>query len=438
MKYLTVDFGSTYTKLTAVNGTGVIGTVCSFTTIETNILDGFNAAYKKINFKYDKLLCCSSAGGGLKMVALGLVPELTAKAARMAASNAGAKVVKTYSYEISTAEQQEIYDINPDLLLLCGGTDGGNKETVINNAKLLCEINRNFAIIYAGNKSAARQAEKILSAGNKEYVITQNVMPDFNKINILPAQNAIRDLFIKNIISAKGLDNAQALSSREIIPTPLAVMKACELYSGEIGDFIAVDLGGATTDIYSFCKGEPALENIIPKGLPEPYAKRTVEGDLGMRYSLRPLFEQCDLPQAAAWVEKCVQSPSIIAEPGTPECGLEEALARNAVSISVKRHAGVLEKTYTPLGEFFTLNGKDLSRVQYVLGTGGVIVNSASPSYILAGAAHDSKNALYMLPHSPKYLLDKKYILSAAGLISTENKDLALKIMKEEIHGTEQ
>ena len=124
MNYLTVDIGSTYTKVTAIDSVEqrVVGTAAAFTTIETDVMEGLNNALRKLEaaigeFNYDELLCCSSAAGGLKMVALGLVPELTAKAARMAASSAGAKVVKTYAFEISQAEQQEIYDINPDLVL---------------------------------------------------------------------------------------------------------------------------------------------------------------------------------------------------------------------------------------------------------------------------------------------------------------------------------
>ena len=139
MNILTVDVGSTYTKLTAIDGDQrrILGTSQAFTTIETDVMQGFQEAFDRLTedregnlcagFKYDELLVCISAAGGLKMVALGLVADLTAKAARTAASNAGAKVAKTFAYEISGTEQQEIYDINPDLVLLCGGTDGGNK-----------------------------------------------------------------------------------------------------------------------------------------------------------------------------------------------------------------------------------------------------------------------------------------------------------------------
>lgn len=111
MNILTADIGSTYTKLTAIDTAKkeIVATSSAFTTIDTNVEEGFTAAYNKLKrqagaFRYDELLCCSSAAGGLKMVSLGLVPELTAKAAKLAAASAGAKVVKTYAFEISQAE----------------------------------------------------------------------------------------------------------------------------------------------------------------------------------------------------------------------------------------------------------------------------------------------------------------------------------------------
>ena len=211
-------------------------------------------------------------------------------------------MVKTYSFEISKAEQDEIYRINPDLVLLCGGTDGGNKEVIIANARRLCSIDRNFSIIAAGNKSAADELETIFAASNKNWVITDNVMPEFNKINIAPAKERIKELFISRIIEAKGLSAIQQMSGYQIIPTPLAVLNGCELLSrgtkheAGIGDLLAVDLGGATTDVYSMSAGRPTIDNVMLKGLPEPYSKRTVEGDLGMRYSLSSLADEIDWP----------------------------------------------------------------------------------------------------------------------------------------------
>lgn len=457
MKYLTVDFGSTYTKLVAIDSSvaKVVGTASAFTTIETDVMHGFNSALNNLknqigNFCYDELLCCSSAAGGLKMVSLGLVPELTAKAAKLAAASAGAKVIKTYSYEISKSEQKEIFEINPDLVLLCGGTDGGNKEVIVSNAKRLCEINRDFSIIVAGNKTASYELEDIFNNSNKDYVITENVMPYFNKLNITPARQSIKNLFIKKIVEAKGLSKIQEISKREIIPTPLAVMMGCELFScgtkqsEGIGEFVAVDLGGATTDVYSMAKGEPSIPNVVEKGLPEPFNKRTVEGDLGMRYSLSSLLEELDIELLStqievpvssinSWVERCIKNPSAIAKEFSQEAIIEENLAKCAIEIAVERHCGTLDSTYTPIGEVYALTGKDLSNISYIVGIGGAIINSKNPVNILEGVKYSQKKYNFMKPKSPQYLLDAKYIFASMGLLSTIEPELALDIMKKEI-----
>ncbi len=461
MNILTADFGSTYTKLTAIDtaNSTILGTSAAFTTIETNVMDGFNNAMSKLEakigkFEYEELLCCSSAAGGLKMVALGLVPELTAKAAKMAASSAGAKVVKTYSFEISMQEQDEIYEINPDLVLLCGGTDGGNKDVIIANAKRLCDIKRSFSVIVAGNKSASYELEEIFSASDKDYVITDNVMPEFNKLNIGPAKQKIKELFISKIIDAKGLSNVQKMSRYQIIPTPLAVLNGCELYSKGtksqegVGNLLAIDIGGATTDVYSMTDGKPTIENVMIKGLPEPFAKRTVEGDLGMRYSLSSLLDELDVEnianeigvekeQIVDWVAGCTQCPDTLADVDSVEQKIEEVLARNAIRIAVERHSGVYQEAYTPLGQIFTLTGKDLSDITSVIGIGGVIINSKNAKYMLEGAASNTSNPMFAKPKSPSYMLDKKYIFASMGLLSAINPDLALEIMKKEIKAIE-
>lgn len=456
MHYLTADFGSTYTKLTAIDADKalILGTSMAFTTIETDIMDGFSAALSTLEAKigkvdYHRLLCCSSAGGGLKMVAIGLVPELTAKAAKMAASSAGAKVIKTYAFEISKTEQNEIYDINPDLILLCGGTDGGNKEVIIANAKHLCEIDRNFSVIVAGNKSASYELEEIFGKSNKDYVITSNVMPEFNKLDIMPAKKSIQELFIEKIIQAKGLLRVQEMTDFEITPTPLAVMNACELLSKGtkltegLGELVAVDLGGATTDIYSMAKGKPVMENVLVKGLPEPYAKRSVEGDLGMRYSLTSLFEALDLDQLEEdsgitqdnlknWVDLCSSKPDTVPADET-ESKIEELFAHKAVEFATDRHCGYIEKAFSPLGEIYTLTGKDLTEIPYVVGIGGAIINSTDPQSILSGVQYSTNNYNCMKPKNPTYLLDEKYIMASMGLLSMIDPELALNLMKKEL-----
>ena len=457
MKYLTADFGSTYTKLTAIDAAKaqILATSTAFTTIETDVMEGYNNALHLLEeqigkFDYNQLLCCSSAAGGLKMVALGLVPELTAKAAKMAASSAGAKVVKTYSFEISKTEQDEIFTIDPDLILLCGGTDGGNKEVIISNAKKLCQIDRNFSTIVAGNKSAASEVEAVYIESGKDFVITENVMPEFNKLNIEPAKQKIKELFISKIIDAKGLHKVQQMANSEIIPTPLAVLNGCELLSKGtattkgIGDLMAIDIGGATTDVYSISAGTPTFENAMIKGLPEPYNKRTVEGDLGMRYSLGSLADEIDIDALSneikvdrdviyKWIETCKAFPNTLAKENSAHQTIEEGLAKYALKMAVERHTGKVETTFTPFGQMYIVSGKDLTEVGLVVGIGGVLVNAENPNNILEGSKADKQNLMSLKPKSPKYLLDKKYIFASMGLLCSLDAELALAIMKKEI-----
>lgn len=179
---LLIDFGSTYTKITAVDvdEEKILGTAQSYTTIETDIINGLNNALailrEKIgNIEFEEQYACSSAAGGLRMVAIGLVPELTAKAARQASLGAGAKVLKTYSYELTEKDLQEIDEINPDICLLTGGTDGGNKENIVYNARMLARAKNHFPIIIAGNRNCADQCEEILK--DKQTYVCENVMP---------------------------------------------------------------------------------------------------------------------------------------------------------------------------------------------------------------------------------------------------------------------
>lgn len=457
MNYLTVDFGSTFTKLTAIDASQgiIVGTSCAFTTVDHDVMTGFYTAFSLLEkqigrFNYDHLLCCSSAAGGLKMVAVGLVPDLTAKAAKIAATSAGAKVIKTYAFELSETEQAEIYAINPDLVLLCGGTDGGNREIIEANARHLSRIKRNFTIIAAGNKSANATIRSIFEESKCNFVITENVMPTFSQLNIAPAKEVIRDLFIRNIIEAKGLSSVQTMASRPIIPTPLAVMNACELLStgtqatDGIGELVCVDLGGATTDIYSIAKGNPTMENIVVRGLPEPFCKRTVEGDLGMRYSLSSLIEAINVDalsdetgipktQIITWITHCIEDPASIALLDSQESDIDAALAKKAIEIAVERHCGKIAGTYTPLGEIFTLTGKDLTPVPNLIGIGGALINSPNPKEILSGAIYSTKKATILKQKSPIFLLDSAYIISAMGLLSEIDKELALSILKNNL-----
>ena len=458
---LMIDFGSTNTKVTAVDleGEKLLGTAASYTTVQTDINEGLEKALKKLEEKTGKLdftarYACSSAAGGLRMIASGLVPELTAEAARQAALGAGAKVLRTYAYELTEDDAEEIAALAPDIFLLTGGTDGGNKDNILQNAGVLAGIEGNFPVIIAGNRAAARSCEKILTEAGKQVILCENVMPKFNELNIQPAQNKIREIFLDRIIKAKGLSQASQLISGIMMPTPAAVLAAMELLSrgtadfGEgkgLGELAAVDVGGATTDIYSMTDGTPERPNTIIKGLPEPYAKRTVEGDIGMRYSAAGIVEAAGLAavsslaglsedRALELLEEITGDTSRM--PDTPELeAFDKALASMAIKVGMSRHAGTFEKVYTPMGEAYAQVGKDLSRVDKVIITGGSLIHGTAENVraIAAHALYDINQPNSLKPLNAEVLVDKEYILSAMGLLSQYHPETALKIMKKEL-----
>lgn len=455
--YLLIDFGSTYTKLTAVDveKEEIAATSKAITTIETNIMDGFNSAMDGIEkalgsqANYIKKLACSSAAGGLKMVAIGLVPDLTAEAAKRAALGAGARVIKTYSFNLSSDEIKEMEELNLDIILLAGGTDGGNSETIIFNAKAIAASNIRKPVIVAGNKSARDEIRKIFDEAKVEYYTCENVMPKLNSLNVEPARESIRQVFMNRIVSAKGLNDAESFISGILMPTPQAVLKAAEALSKGsdkeegVGDLVIVDIGGATTDVHSICDGEPTKTGVVFRGLEEPFSKRTVEGDLGMRYSAVSLFEASSTRIVKSYlnnkdldVEKEVhrRSDNIMMVPKTDdEIEFDEAMACVATDLSMARHAGEIEANYSPMGVMYAQTGKDLLLVNYMIGTGGVLVHSKNPERILKAGTFKESDLNSLKPQNPKFLVDKTYILSAMGLLAEEDKDLAVRLMKKYI-----
>ncbi len=455
MKYLLVDFGSTYTKLTAIDSDKVeiIGSAMSITTINTDILDGYDDALKLLEdqvgvIEYDNILACSSAAGGLKMAAMGLVPELTVEAAKRACLGAGAKVSKVFTSKLNNKEVNSIIDEGIDIILLAGGTDGGNSECILHNARKIAKANLSIPVIVAGNKDCADDIEEIFEGTNIRYEIVDNVMPKVNELNIEAAKDEIRKVFLDTIIEAKGIARAQEKVGSVIMPTPEAVLKAATLLSdgldGErgVGDLLVVDIGGATTDIHSIGHGMPTRVDVTLKGLDEPYSKRTVEGDLGMRYSIMSIIDSYGeyqlnqlLNNEVDMKQECIKRREDITIVPSSELDykIENALAYACSDISMTRHVGVLESVYTPLGRMYYQTGKDLSNVKCVIGTGGVIINSKNYTDILKGVCVSETSGLELRPTDPKFRIDSHYILSAMGVLSEVDKMTAIKIMKKYI-----
>ena len=456
---LLIDFGSTYTKVTAVDveEERVLGTAQSFTTIETDINDGLNNALRILREKtgpveFSETYACSSAAGGLRMVTSGLVPELTGEAAKLASLGAGAKVVGIYAFQLTEDDLEDIAKAKPDIFLLVGGTDGGNTECILHNAKMLASMQPKFPVVIAGNRSAARECARILE-GCETY-ICPNVMPKFGVLKIEETQKQIRQIFLNRIVQAKGLSAAAELLDDIMMPTPSAVLQAMELLAqgceGEsgIGELVAVDVGGATTDIYSIADGMPEHMNTVFKGLPEPYAKRTVEGDIGMRYSIQGIVDAAGLTRVSqlaglseartAELVDYLRNNTETVPNGDPELeALDFALASMAIEEAVARHAGTIEETYTMMGQTYVQEGKNLTKVRQIVVTGGSLIHTKRTEQIAAYALYNPAQPASLRPRQADVWVDRTYIMAAMGLLSTRYPQTALRIMKKELeyHG---
>jgi uncharacterized protein (TIGR01319 family) len=205
-----------------------------------------------------------------------------------------------------------------------------------------------------------------------------------------------------------------------------------------------IDIGGATTDVYSLADGYPKQMNAIMSGLEEPYAKRTVEGDLGMRYSALGILQSLSskdihkhLKDGIDIVKETQFRHDHIEFLATTEHDdkVEDLLAGQCVDAATSRHVGTITSVYTPLGMMYHQVGKDLTQTQYFIGTGGVVINSNDPISILKNGLFKDEKPTELRPKNPQFMLDKDYILSAMGLLSIDYPEIALRIMKKRIIG---
>jgi len=439
---LLVDFGSTWTKLRALDldGGTLLGSAQGPSTVTSDINVGFDAALRALagrlrglpDFAYR--LASSSAAGGLRMVTIGLVRELTAEAARQAALGAGARLVGSFAYRLTASDVAAVAALAPDIVLLCGGTDGGNREVILHNAHALAASALRCPVVVAGNREATDEILALLDDGERFVTAAANVLPAIDTLDIEPARAAIRDVFMRRIVSAKGIDRVHAAVDGVLLPTPAAVLEGAKLLADGIGAraglgaLVVVDPGGATTDVHSIGTGEPAAAGVIRYGLPEPYAKRTVEGDLGVRHNVSAIVAAVGVEAIAADAGMTVAEASTALDalesrvetlPGNAaERALDETLVRTAVDIAMKRHAGTVETVYTAQGPVQVQRGKDLSAVKHVIGTGGAIVHARDPASVLAAACADARDPQSLRPRAPRLCLDADYMLYAAGLLA--------------------
>ena len=460
---LLVDFGSTYTKIIAVDldREVLVGRAQALTTVDSDITIGLRRAYAtlinecQIDERHIKgRYASSSAAGGLKIAAIGLVPALTLEAARRAALGAGAKVVCASGFEIDEAIVADLVGCCCDMVLLTGGTDGGDKAVILHNARMLADSKLSCPILVAGNRVVAGQVREILELKGKSVSVTSNVLPRLDVVEVEPAQALIREIFITRIIEAKGLAGAREFTGGEILPTPKATLQAAALLADGTGDepgigsLAIVEIGGATTNIHSVSIGLPSDPRTIVKGLPEPRVKRTVEGDLGIRYNAATIYDLFgDSPCQAAlqaiypsfetgMMDLRAYTRTLTANVGrVPSNDLESAvdsmLAELATSAAMQRHAGTLREEFSVMGAIKVQYGKDLLDVENLIGTGGIFKYGLHPERILRAAQFSANTPWSLLPRAPKAFIDSEYFLYGVGLLAQHCPTQALRIAKK-------
>ena len=453
-----IDFGSTFTKVAIVDldSKQMLARAQSVSTVAENMMNGLRNALSKLqtgknapwNVNATKKLACSSAAGGLRILVAGLVPELTMEAARRAAFGAGAKVVASYSYELNDDDMRKI-ELEPcDLILLVGGIDGGNKDVIVHNARLLAKTGVNAPIIVAGNRVVSSKVAEILRSSGKDVKVTENILPELDKLNVDPARSLIRQVFMERIVKAKGLDKAQEYVGRILMPTAMATLRAARLLAEGtndeegLGELMVVEVGGATTNIHSIGMGRPADSSVILKGLPEPYDKRTVEGDLGIRYNAETILDivgddgvleripNMNLDTLRRKVDFLVDNIGFV--PQEEEDFLVDAgLARSAVEVAVGRHVGGISEVPSLLGKVRIQYGKDLTAVKTVIGTGGIFAYGRYPKQILEAVVFSEANPNLLKPAKAAFYVDKAYLLYGIGLLADIAPAKALRIAKK-------
>ncbi len=277
-------------------------------------------------------------------------------------------------------------------------------------------------------------------------------MPEIGVLKVEQVRSIIRELFIKRIVDAKGLKNAERFIDSILMPTPTAVLNAAKLLAegtpteSGLGEVAIVDIGGATTDIHSISLGAPTEPGVIQKGLPEPYIKRTVEGDLGMRYNASTIVQAVGkenfrkqmrgvVLDVEAAVESCTSGRKVSQGP-RQETTLDLELARAAANLAMERHAGVIEVAYGPMGQYHIQYGKDLRDIKTVIGTGGPLVFGPNPEAVLKETLYSDAKPFSLKPKEPDFYIDEKYILYAIGLMAEVESRQGLENRQEVLEKT--
>jgi uncharacterized protein (TIGR01319 family) len=375
----------------------------------------------------DLYVSTSSAGGGLQMMVAGVIREMTAASAQRAALGAGAivmDVIATNDRRRPHEQIQRIRELRPDMILLSGGTDGGTVEHVVQLAEWIAPARPQprfgaqykLPIIYAGNREAAPMVANILGE-QFALAIVPNLRPTLEQENLGPAREKIHDLFLEHVMAhAPGYDKLLRWVDAPVMPTPAAVGNILQQIAQQEGiNVLGVDIGGATTDVFSVFDGQ---------------FHRTVSANLGMSYSISNVCAEAGLEQILRWIplemdirelrnrikNKMIRPTTL---PHTlDDLVFEQAVAREALRLAYQQHCqfavslrGIqLQRT---VGDLFAQKESgqtliDPMRLDLLVGSGGVLSHAPQMRQTAAmmidafqpeGVTRLAKDSIFMMPH---------------------------------------
>ena len=374
----------------------------------------------------DMYISTSSAGGGLQMMVAGVVKKMTAESAARAALGAGAIVmdqIATNDKRLPHEKIERIRQLRPDMILMAGGTDGGTRKHVVAIAELLraaqprprLGTGYDLPVIYAGNVEVRAEIEKMLG-GKVALQFVDNLRPTLEEERLAPARDAIHEIFMEHVMAqAPGYGRLMTWTDVPIMPTPGAmglIIKA--LADRDQVNVVGVDIGGATTDVFSVFDG---------------IFNRTVSANLGMSYSVSNVLAEAGIGDIQRWVpfdldeadlrdrigNKMIRPTTI---PQTlDELKIEQAIAREALRLSFVQHkqfavkltGGQQERS---ISDAFAQNVSntlvDLMKLDLLVGSGGVLSHAPRRSqsmlmmidaFQVEGITEIAVDSIFMMPH---------------------------------------
>jgi len=402
-----VDIGSTYTKaaLVDVRAGKLLDTAQAPTTAD--VVDGVLTATGGLD---GEVVACSSAGGGLRLAVVGYEQLISAEAGHRAALSAGARVVHVAAGRLDDGALAALRAVTPDVVLLVGGTDGGEASVLRHNAAALAGSNWSVPVVLAGNVAVRTEVAGVLRDGGLPVREADNVLPDIGRLAPESARTAVREVFLEHVIGGNRLSADPRLKRWVRAVTPDAVLDGVSVLAGlrrgaDVPGVVVLDVGGATTDVY--CVPDPDAEQATlgREAVGVPARRRTVEGDLGVFSSVADL-------RAAAVAEGLTV--------GDDPLSLGEA----AATVALRRHLRA-EAAYGP-------GGAGARGVGLVVLSGGVFrhADPAAVDEVVARLAADRGGAGSVLTGT-SVVVDRRYVLAAAGLLAAEHPAAAAGLLRE-------